>query len=242
MVTHFACITFNDSRWEPVKWPIFVHMPCSHDLASTHKWHELKYTVNENTGITVVTLSWSTKSDELYCKIMARSLTRGTSRYMKLQGKSSPIFDVPHIAIQHSKFHLKKVQFSRYRPGMAQRAGRGIALLFHDHGTRRGWVVSSTPRPHFTPGKDPVPILQEVGWAPGSVGRAETLNFILHINVEKCTNYMWDKCLMSWLIYDVLWNKMSHETGGILPYNNVNLYSKYTQDPAELHKHTCFSS
>ena len=47
--------------------------------------------------------------------------------------------------------------------------GRGIALPFHDRGTRRGWVVSSTPRPHFTPGKDPVPILQEAGWTPGSV-------------------------------------------------------------------------
>jgi len=32
-----------------------------------------------------------------------------------------------------------------------------------------GWVVSSTPRPHFTPGKDPVPILQEAGWATGPV-------------------------------------------------------------------------
>ena len=47
---------------------------------------------------------------------------------------------------------------------MAQRVGKGIALLFLDRGTRRGWVVSSTPRPHFTPGKDPVPILQEAGW------------------------------------------------------------------------------
>ena len=52
---------------------------------------------------------------------------------------------------------------------MAQRVGRGIALLFRDRGTRRGSVVSSTPQPHFTPGKDPIPILQEVGWAPGSV-------------------------------------------------------------------------
>ena len=52
---------------------------------------------------------------------------------------------------------------------MAQRVGRGIALLFHDRVTRRGWVVSSTPRSHFTPGKDPVPILQEAGWAPGTV-------------------------------------------------------------------------
>jgi len=31
------------------------------------------------------------------------------------------------------------------------------------------WVVSSTPRPHFTPGKDPVPIVQEAGCSPGTV-------------------------------------------------------------------------
>ena len=30
-------------------------------------------------------------------------------------------------------------------------------------------MVSSTLRPHFTPRKDPVPILQEAGWAPGPV-------------------------------------------------------------------------
>jgi len=61
-----------------------------------------------------------------------------------------------------------RVQWSRYRPGVAQKVGRGMALLFHDRGTRRGWVVSSTPRPHFTPGTDPVPILQESGWTPVS--------------------------------------------------------------------------
>jgi hypothetical protein len=46
--------------------------------------------------------------------------------------------------------------------------GRGIALSFLDLGTRRGgW---SAPRPgRFTPGKDPVPILQEAKWAPGPV-------------------------------------------------------------------------
>jgi len=31
-----------------------------------------------------------------------------------------------------------KVKFSRYRPGVAQTVGRGIALLFHDRSTRRG--------------------------------------------------------------------------------------------------------
>jgi len=62
-----------------------------------------------------------------------------------------------------------KVKWSRYKPGVAQRVGRGIAVLFHDRGTWRGWVVSSTPRPHFTPGKEPVPTLLETGWAPGPV-------------------------------------------------------------------------
>jgi len=69
----------------------------------------------------------------------------------------------------HLSVLKKKVKWSRYRPDVAQRVGTGIALLFHDRGTRRGWVVSSTLRPHFTPGKNSVPILQEAGWAPGPV-------------------------------------------------------------------------
>jgi hypothetical protein len=51
----------------------------------------------------------------------------------------------------------------------AHRRSRSIVLLFHDHGTRSGWGVCVTPRPFFTPGKDPVPIVQEAGWAPGPV-------------------------------------------------------------------------
>ena len=30
-------------------------------------------------------------------------------------------------------------------------------------------MVSSTPRPHFTPRKDPVPILHKAAWVPGPV-------------------------------------------------------------------------
>jgi hypothetical protein len=33
----------------------------------------------------------------------------------------------------------------------------------------KGWGVSVTPRPLTIPGKDPVPIVQEAGWAPGPV-------------------------------------------------------------------------
>jgi len=79
----------------------------------------------------------------------------------KVQTKWFQFLGKPH--------HSVKVNFSNYRPGVPQRVGRGIALLFHDRGTRRGWVISSTPRSHFTPGKDPVPIVQESGWATGPV-------------------------------------------------------------------------
>jgi len=51
----------------------------------------------------------------------------------------------------------------------AHRGSRGIDLLIHDRSTRMGWGVSVTPRPLFTTGKDPEPIVQEAGWAPEPV-------------------------------------------------------------------------
>jgi len=48
-----------------------------------------------------------------------------------------------------------------HRPGVTQRVGRVIALFFHDRGTRKGGTLP--------PVKDPVPIVQEAGWVPGSV-------------------------------------------------------------------------
>ena len=99
--------------------------------------------------------------------------------YERFYNASVHVYNGISISIFHVKHKSKinliitvlkiKVKWSRYRPGVAQRVGRGIALLFHDRGTRRGWVVSSTPRLHFTPGKDSVRTLQEVGWAPGPV-------------------------------------------------------------------------
>ena len=67
------------------------------------------------------------------------------------------------------------VKFSRYRPGCGPAVARGIALLFQDHGTRRGLVVSSTPRPYFTPGKDPLPLYRRLGGPQGRSGLAENL-------------------------------------------------------------------
>jgi hypothetical protein len=66
---------------------------------------------------------------------------------------------------------LSKGKGTRYRPEGPE-GGRGIALIFPDLGARRGWVVSTTPRPLY-PEKDPVPIVQEAGWAPGPVWTCE---------------------------------------------------------------------
>jgi hypothetical protein len=51
----------------------------------------------------------------------------------------------------------------------AHRESRGLALPFHGHSTRIGWGVSVRLRPLLTPGKYPVPIVQEAGWAQGPV-------------------------------------------------------------------------
>jgi hypothetical protein len=60
------------------------------------------------------------------------------------------------------------LKHSRYRPKLAYRVDRGIALPLRDLGARGGgWSAPHSGR--FTPGKDPVPIVQEAGWAPGPV-------------------------------------------------------------------------
>ena len=68
-----------------------------------------------------------------------------------------------------------KVKLSRYKPCVAQRVGRGIALLFRGRGTRRGWVVSSTPRLSFTPGKNRYPFYRRLGGPQDRSGRAGNL-------------------------------------------------------------------
>ena len=93
---------------------------------------------------------------------VARAPATQTSTYKLFQKKKGK-----------GKVHSCTGTEALYRP--AHRGSRNITLLFLDHGNRRGWVVSSTPWPLFTSRKDPVPILQEAGWAPGPIWTAENL-------------------------------------------------------------------
>ena len=76
------------------------------------------------------------------------------------------------IHVMCKKVKCTLVQVLRLCTGRtAHRESRGIALPFHDHGTRRGLGVSVTPRPLFTPGKDTIPIVQEARCPQGRSGQ-----------------------------------------------------------------------
>ena len=58
-----------------------------------------------------------------------------------------------------------KVKVTLEQATKAQRGEQRFYSFFNLGARWGGW---STPRPgHFTPGKNPVPIVQEAGWAPG---------------------------------------------------------------------------
>ena len=101
---------------------------------------------------------------------MISSVIKSTTVRLVAQFLNQLCHHVPLMKIQ-----IKKVKWSRYRPGVALRVGRGIALLSHDRGTRRRWVVSSTPRPLFTPGKTRYALYRRLGGPQGRSGRAENL-------------------------------------------------------------------
>ena len=59
----------------------------------------------------------------------------------------------------------------------AHRGSRGIALPFHDYGTRRGWGVSVMPRPLFTPpGKTRYPLYRRQGGPKGRSGQVRKIS------------------------------------------------------------------
>jgi len=68
-----------------------------------------------------------------------------------------------------------KVKRSRYRPGVAQSVGRGIALLFHDRGTRRGERSAARSGRTLPPEKTKYPFYRRLGERQGRSGRAEYL-------------------------------------------------------------------
>ena len=117
----------------------------------------LDHTQRHTTVGTTPLDEWSSRHRDLYLKHTTPTTDIHAAGGIRTHNLSSRAAADLHLRPRgHWDRHsstIKKVKWSRYRPGVVQRVGRGIALLFHDRGTRRGWVVSSTPRPQFTPGE-----------------------------------------------------------------------------------------
>ena len=94
----------------------------------------------------------------------------------KLKGKKVKGKKVRGKKVKGKKVKVK-VKCSLYRPGVAQRVGRGIALLFYDRGTRR-WGEWSASRPgrSLPPGKTRYPLYRRLGGPQGRSGRVRKIS------------------------------------------------------------------
>jgi hypothetical protein len=82
------------------------------------------------------------------------------------------------LASRPCKMHIKvKVKLSRYRPGVAQRVGRGIALLFHARSIIRGgeWLAAR-PKPNLPPGKTRYPLYKRLGGLQSRYGEVRKIS------------------------------------------------------------------
>jgi hypothetical protein len=124
----------------------FLHISRIRVKHTAIAWSVVKLWYQEVTGM---------KMDQVHCSgICHRLILLGVSRTFFCE----------------MKVKCTLLQALRFCTGLtAHRGSRGIALLIHDHGSRRGWGVRVTPRPLFTPRKDPVPFVQKAVWAPGPV-------------------------------------------------------------------------
>jgi hypothetical protein len=107
----------------------------------------------------------------------------------------------------------------------AYKGSRGIALPFHDHGTRTEWGVSVTLRPLSTPGKDPVPIVQEAGCATGPVWPGAE-NFVLigirSPDLPSCSQSLYRLPYPAHLFFYVCFNSLHVSSNLVLIIRRIN--------------------
>jgi len=83
------------------------------------------------------------------------------------------------------------VKVVSFYANQAQRGGRDIALPKLDPDPRKVWVTSAPLEPLFSRRREPVLILQEAGWAPGTENLVTTWVRFRTINpvTNRYTNY-----------------------------------------------------
>ena len=94
---------------------------------------------------------------------------------------------------------------------MAQRVGIGVALLFHDRGTRRGEGSVSLPGRTLPPGKTLYPLYRRLGGPQGRSGRVENLTppgfdpWTVHPVVSRYTDWAIPAHLQAQITWNTTW-------------------------------------
>jgi len=106
--------------------------------------------------------------------------SRKRSSHMRRDGSLKSrknFYEFPFDSIRKKKVKCTHLQAVRLWTGRtAHRGRRGIALLFLDHGIKRGWGVSVTPRPLFTPGNTRYPLYRRLGGPQGRSGQVRKIS------------------------------------------------------------------
>ena len=77
-------------------------------------------------------------------------------------------WDIPHcVKMLKLLYEYVKVKWSCHRPGVAQRVGRGIALLFHDRALEEGKWSAARPGHTLPPEKTRYPLYRRLGGPKG---------------------------------------------------------------------------
>jgi len=96
---------------------------------------------------------------------------------LSLERRQHVLYIFIYIYIYIYKVKGTLVQALRLCTGRtAHRGNKVINLLFLDHGIRRGWGVSVTPRPFFTPGKTRYPLYSRLGGSQGRSGQVRRIS------------------------------------------------------------------
>ena len=113
-------------------------------------------------------------------KIFARKFTSIThTGNQPLAATSSEVLRNQSTIFGTHKVKVKRtlVHALRLCTGLtSHRGSTSIALLFHDHGTRRGQGVSFTLRPLFTPGKIRYPLYRRLGGPQDRSGQVRKIS------------------------------------------------------------------
>jgi len=179
MTLHHGALRLLLTGFKTTNLPNTVTAPCKHARPWEHRFASRAQCINMlHPSVLEAALSWVARwpatcrsPSKESCPVSAdysgwipnrndlrRLICRNTRRK---NSKWSQLWDYSDAVQGNGKVKCTLVQALRLCTGRtAHRGSGGIALLFLDHGTRRGWGVIVTPRPLFTPGKDPVPIVQ----------------------------------------------------------------------------------